>query len=139
VDPGRAVGRNSYNRHLGHVDVKLPIASHPWGKTRVGLLGYYGFLLALCHKQFLTSYESDNQVGESVTKLFAETVAEALAILVVLSQIPGEGTAFEIDGIIVTTYWADILRSPELKVTFKTDMKSLYGMADFADFDHQRD
>jgi hypothetical protein len=139
VDPGRLVGRDFYNRHLGHIDVKLPIPSHPWGKTRAGLLGYYGLLLALKHEQFLTSYQSDNLVGRSVMNLFSETVAEASVILIPLSQMPGEFSAIEDDGTVITTYWPDILQSPDQKVVFKTDMKSLYGIADAVDFDHRRD
>jgi hypothetical protein len=139
ADPARVVGRHLYNRNLGHVDVKLPIASHPWGKTRAALLGYYGLINAMALEKLMTSFESDRQVGISVMRMFSETVAEALAILVSLSQMPGEFAAMEFDGKVVTTYWPDILSSPERKTVFETDIQSLYGAADFAEFDHDRD
>ncbi|MFI6483714.1 tetratricopeptide repeat protein [Nonomuraea sp. NPDC050663] len=104
-DPAEAVGLQEYNRFPGLVDLKLPMATHPWGKTRAtAVLGAF----QLVYQSLIEPVQLHRKAAlmQAVASVLASMSGPALNAIRWINARPGESLAVVLQGdVLITHYW----------------------------------
>ncbi|MEU4546869.1 tetratricopeptide repeat protein [Nonomuraea dietziae] len=104
-DPAEAIGLREYNRVPGFVDVMLPMATHPWGKTRAT---WVPTTVQLVYRSLVEPAELRRKalLMQAVANLLASMSGPALNAIRWINGRPGECLAVLLPGDkLITHYW----------------------------------
>jgi tetratricopeptide (TPR) repeat protein len=104
-DPAEAIGLHEYNRVPGFVDVMLPMATHPWGKTRAT---WVPTAVQLVYESLVEPAELRRKalLMQAVGNLLASMSGPALNAIRWINSRPGECLAVLVPGDkLITQYW----------------------------------